>query len=334
MMWPERIENTPYEKHNEVRGINMGLFSKPEVVILKDSCDSKEYLAKLEELRSTVPDSSVVAEKIDKEIAVTEAGIFGEDSVLFELKNSGMNLVVIRDLYIITSDGRSAQIDFYVITPYADVIIECKNLFGNIEINSKGDFIRSFDYKGRKYKEGIYSPITQNERHLQVYKDCWESNKGFMTKLIGGKYFTDYHKTIVVLANSKTVVNDKYAKKEIKQQVIRADQLINYLKNLKTDVKSGLKSMCESGERILSMNVQERTDYFKKFEDLAAEVKAASVTTEAPNEAAPLVKTEGNLVCPRCGGQLILRTAKKGDNAGNQFYGCSNFPKCRYIQNL
>ena len=72
MMWPERIENTPYEKHNEVRGINMGLFSKPEVVILKDSCDSKEYLAKLEELRSTVPDSSVVAEKIDKEIASTE----------------------------------------------------------------------------------------------------------------------------------------------------------------------------------------------------------------------------------------------------------------------
>lgn len=38
----------------------MGLFSKPEVVILKDSCDSKEYLAKLQELRATVPDSSVM----------------------------------------------------------------------------------------------------------------------------------------------------------------------------------------------------------------------------------------------------------------------------------
>ncbi len=313
----------------------MGLFSKPEVVILKDSCDSKEYLAKLQELRTTVPDSSVAAEKIDKEIAITEAGIKGEDKVLFELKNSGMNLVVIRDLFIQTEDGRNAQIDFFVITPHANVIIECKNLFGNIEINNKGDFIRTIEYKGRRFKkEGIYSPITQNERHLAVYKDCWESNKGFVTKLIAGKYFTDYNKTIVVLANDNTVVNDKFAKKEIKQQVIRADQLINYLKNLKTDASSSLKSMRESGERVLALNVEERTDYFKKFEDLAAEVKTENVATEAPKEEQSVDKAEDNLVCPRCGGQLVLRTAKKGDNAGNRFYGCSNFPKCRYIKNL
>lgn len=31
------------------------------------------------------------------------------------------------------------------------------------------------------------------------------------------------------------------------------------------------------------------------------------------------------------GAKLILRTAKKGDNAGQQFYGCTAFPKCRYI---
>jgi predicted RNA-binding Zn-ribbon protein involved in translation (DUF1610 family) len=39
-------------------------------------------------------------------------------------------------------------------------------------------------------------------------------------------------------------------------------------------------------------------------------------------------------ICPKCGAKLVLRTAKKGANIGNQFYGCSNFPKCRYIQNL
>ena len=312
----------------------MGLFSKPEVVVLKDSCDSKEYLSKLQELRTTVDDNSFVAKKIDKEIAITEAGIFGEDSVLFELKNSGMNLVVIRDLYIQTEDGRSAQIDFFVITPYVNVIIECKNLFGNIEINNKGDFIRSFEYKGHRYKEGIYSPITQNERHLEVYKSCWESNKGFVRKLVASKYFTDYNKTIVVLANPKTVVNDKFAKKEIKQKVIRADQLINYLKKLKSDVASGLKTMKESGERILAMNVQERTDYFKKYEDLVAEVKDDAKVDDVPVKEEPIVKEEDNLVCPRCGGQLVLRTAKKGKKAGNQFYGCSSFPKCRYIRNL
>lgn len=36
--------------------------------------------------------------------------------------------------------------------------------------------------------------------------------------------------------------------------------------------------------------------------------------------------------CPRCGGKLVLRMAKKGSNTGNQFYGCSSFPKCRYTE--
>lgn len=39
-------------------------------------------------------------------------------------------------------------------------------------------------------------------------------------------------------------------------------------------------------------------------------------------------------LCPKCGGKLILRTATKGTNAGNQFWGCSNFPKCRYIKSI
>lgn len=33
--------------------------------------------------------------------------------------------------------------------------------------------------------------------------------------------------------------------------------------------------------------------------------------------------------CPRCGSEMVLRTARKGDNAGSQFWGCSTFPKCR-----
>lgn len=33
--------------------------------------------------------------------------------------------------------------------------------------------------------------------------------------------------------------------------------------------------------------------------------------------------------CPTCGSQMVLRTARQGANAGNQFWGCSNYPKCR-----
>ena len=38
--------------------------------------------------------------------------------------------------------------------------------------------------------------------------------------------------------------------------------------------------------------------------------------------------------CPLCGGSLVLRTAKKGPYSGNQFYGCSNYPECRYTRNI
>lgn len=301
----------------------MGLFSNPEVIVLKETSDSKEYLTKLQDLKDKSTGNAKLLEKIDKEIAITEAGIYGEDSILFELKNSGIDLVVIHDLYIETSDGRGAQIDFFVITPYVNVIIECKNLFGNIEINSKGEFIRTFDYKGRKYKEGIYSPITQNERHITVYKDCRKEDKNFAKKLLFEKFFDSYNKSIVVLANSKTVINDRFAKKEVKEQIIRCDQLITYLKNLKSDNKSSKKEMREFGEKILAMNIENRKDYLKKYENLTSDILDI-----------PFSDVNDDLICPKCGNKIVLRTAKKGSNVGKQFYGCSNYPNCRYIKNL
>jgi restriction system protein len=33
--------------------------------------------------------------------------------------------------------------------------------------------------------------------------------------------------------------------------------------------------------------------------------------------------------CPVCNATMIRRTAKKGANAGSEFWGCSTFPKCR-----
>jgi restriction system protein len=34
-------------------------------------------------------------------------------------------------------------------------------------------------------------------------------------------------------------------------------------------------------------------------------------------------------VCQKCGSTMVIRTAKKGGNAGQQFWGCSKFPVCR-----
>ncbi|MBK8992969.1 MAG: restriction endonuclease [Gammaproteobacteria bacterium] len=46
----------------------------------------------------------------------------------------------------------------------------------------------------------------------------------------------------------------------------------------------------------------------------------------------PMRQQASATLCPRCGSRLVLRTARKGANAGGQFYGCSAFPKCRHVQ--
>ena len=71
------------------------------------------------------------------------------------------------------------------------------------------------------------------------------------------------------------------------------------------------------------MNIDERKDYLKKYEEIVSEISNLSA-----------VNGRNELICPKCGNKLVLRIAKKGSNAGNQFYGCSSYPKCKYIQNL
>jgi restriction system protein len=48
--------------------------------------------------------------------------------------------------------------------------------------------------------------------------------------------------------------------------------------------------------------------------------------TTSPIATAPLV------ACPKCNHDLVIRTAKQGKNEGQQFYGCSSYPKCRFTK--
>ena len=240
----------------------MGIFTKPEVVILKGTSDAQAYLEKLELLQKKAEGTAL--EQIQKEIAITKAGIQGEENILFELKNSNMDMYVLQDIYLETGDGLGAQIDFIVVTAKLNFIIECKNLFGNIEIDSKGNFIRTMEYGGKKHREGIYSPITQNERHMAVLKECRAENRNFLMGAWIRKNFDLWNKSLVVLANPKTIVNDRFATKEVKNQVIRADQLIEIMKKLiseNRELPSTKKEMKEIAEKILRRNKEQRKDY-------------------------------------------------------------------------
>lgn len=115
---------------------------------------------------------------------------------------------------------------------------KCKNLIGNIEIDNRGGFIRSYNLSGKKITEGIYSPITQNERHLNVIKAICKNEKNALLKIFFEKNFDNTYKSIVCLANPKTILNDKYAKKEVKDKVVRADQLIGCIKRMEQESKN------------------------------------------------------------------------------------------------
>ncbi len=305
----------------------MGLFSKPEVIFLKESNAAQQYLKQLEDLLSEANEDT--AKKIEKEILITKAGITGEENIMFELQHSGMDMVVLHDMYLETSSGTSAQIDFLVITNKLNFVIECKNLFGNIEINSKGDFIRTIQYGNKKYKEGIYSPITQNERHLAVLKERKAENKSKFVKVISDHYFYDLFKSLVVLANPKTVVNDRFAKKEVKNQVIRADQLIATMKAMNKaskEEKYSLKEMRERGKDWLERCTVNPVDRISRFKEMIALQDEEPVKKESVE---PVEK-----ICPKCGKLLIIRQARRGEHAGEQFWGCSGYPYCRYIEKI
>jgi len=42
--------------------------------------------------------------------------------------------------------------------------------------------------------------------------------------------------------------------------------------------------------------------------------------------------SETSPTCPKCGAPMVLRTARRGANAGNQFYGCTRYPDCKGIR--
>lgn len=242
----------------------MAFFRAQEPVILKEGSDAKEQLATLESLRETVPRSQ--RRGLDSDIRALKAGIVGEDRILFELRNSHLPLVVIHDLHL-EFEGLTAQIDFLVLTRRRNFVLECKNLYGDISVNARGDFVRSF---GGRRREGIYSPITQNQRHLGLMKRINLSTKGAIMSALLSPRFDDLYRGLVVLANPKTILHDRNAKKEVKQQLVRGDQLVATIESINSmrgpaDGKIPFKDVMERAERWLSMDTPVRTDYTARY---------------------------------------------------------------------
>lgn len=235
-----------------------------EPTFIRDECDALAQIEKMEELKKTAPPE--IAKQIEQDVKMLSYGIDGENKVAYELKHSYMPILILRDLYL-EYKGLTAQIDYVVIDTKFILVIECKKMTGDIEITANGDFIRLFkNSAGKIYKkEGIYSPIVQNERHLELIKCilCDEFAK------LNEKKCKDVLHSIVVFANPKTIVNMKYAKADIKKATIRCDQLIAHMKNLHSLNKDGYwfveNGMYHVAEALMAHHRKNIVDYTQKY---------------------------------------------------------------------
>jgi restriction system protein len=67
------------------------------------------------------------------------------------------------------------------------------------------------------------------------------------------------------------------------------------------------------------------------------QAKQSLATTAQPIKSKPQMATPRAVAatsCPLCGSGIVKRTARNGSNAGNEFWGCSTFPKCRGVRPL
>ncbi len=235
-------------------------------VFIKEEGDAPRQLQHLKSIMDQSSGDTKI--QIETDIKLLNQGIIGEDNIAFELQNSHMPMLVLHDLNL-EYHGLTAQIDYVIITKNAVVIVECKNLYGNIEINTNGDFIRTLEFNGRYRKEGIYSPITQNQRHFELIKQArLELSSGSFDRMIKASVLSGLYRTVVVLANPKTIINMKYARKEIKDKIIRADQLITYLKKINdenADLHRTDEQMYSMADFLLQLHKDTQNDYLSKY---------------------------------------------------------------------
>lgn len=272
----------------------MGLFNRmKEPVFLKESSNVQNQIDKLQELLPFLNEEG--RNRVELDMKCLKTGIAGEENIGFELKNSHMPMFILHDIYL-ELGGLNAQIDYLVFTRKMCFVIECKNLFGNITITSEGDFIRETEFEGKPKKEGMFSPVTQNKHHIELIKLMNEGKQGTMARFVSKLKPESEFGSLIVLANAKTILRDYNAPLNIKKQVIRADRLVTYMKDVYNNSKLSEKTdekLKEWAQYFLEQHKEIEKDYLKKYdkykveenqdtiiEDLSEAEQEISVTAE------------------------------------------------------
>ncbi len=219
--------------------------------------------------------------------------------------------------------------------------------------------------KGREnsHKEHFYNPIMQNRSHIKYLKELLgeqvpmhsiiafsdrctlksvqikstdisvvnRENVGTVVSEICSQVQTD----LLSESDITDIYNKLYPYTQV-DSIAKEQHIANVHRNLNLQsIKQTPQTNIPvaQGEKIpIPMTEQLQTETVTKSQNETLETKTDIEVTTEPK---PQNITETtDLKCPKCNGNLVLRTATRGANVGNQFYGCSNYPKCRYIQDI
>lgn len=239
------------------------------------------------------------------------------------------------NVYIPKGNGETSEIDVLMLSKKGIFVLESKNYSGWIfgDESHKNWYQTLRTKKGNIHKESFYNPIMQNQTHIK-----------HLNAFLGKQLLTH---SIIVFSERCTLKDIIVSSNNI--HVIKRNQLASLVSNIyketttdvltETDITNLYHILYPCTQVNDTAKQQHIADIERKLaqKSAAESKKAKNVSQKEPKEAKitkPDEKTSKNQVCPKCGGNLVLRTAAKGNHVGNQFWGCTNYPKCRYTRNL
>ncbi len=241
-------------------------------------------------------------------------GNYGEYLTYIKLRNyekDGARFLY--NCYLPKDNGETTEIDVLMIHKSGVYVFESKNYSGWIFGN---EFQKTWTQtlpSGRKsHKEHFLNPIMQNKLHIKWLENQISEKVPIHSIIVFSERCT--LKQVDVSSPDIYVIRRPYVSRTVKD----IDDRVGY--ELSAEVINNIYNKLYDFTQV-SDSVKT-----KHVEDIRNRTEGIAVEEEWS------VRAED--VCPRCGGRLVLRTTHRGPYAGNQFYGCSNYPKCKYIKNI
>lgn len=92
------------------------------------------------------------------------------------------------------------------------------------------------------------------------------------------------------------------------------------------------KSQIETDLKYLGISLPNRSTSYQAYSPAQHQTKP-NLNTTASSASVSGNSNASSISCPICGSRMVRRTARRGRNSGNQFWGCSRYPKCKGTRN-